>query len=83
MTEANEEKTCPKCGNEMEVGFLLDHTYANLIPTIWIEGVPERSFWRFARIKGKRRHRVDSYRCIECGFLENYAAEQWMGWPDR
>ncbi len=83
MVEIEKARTCPKCSSEMELGFLLDHTYGNLLPAIWIGGFPERSFWRFAKIRGKTRRRVDSYRCKDCGFLENYAVDKWKGWPDR
>lgn len=67
----------------MELGFLLVHNCGNLLPAIWVEGLPERSFWRLAKIRGKTKRRVDSYRGLDCGFLEIYAADEWMGWPDK
>ena len=65
----------------MEIGYLLDHSHVNLLPTIWIKGVLERSFWRLAKIRGKTKRMVEWYPCIECGFLESYAQNEWKGFP--
>jgi uncharacterized OB-fold protein len=52
-----EVKKCPKCGGEMEVGYLLGAPYwrrgRNLIGTRW-EG------------------RVFAYKCKSCGYVEFY-----------
>jgi len=65
----------------MEVGYLLDQTYMNMVPTLWIKGLLERSFFRLAKIRGKTKRMVLSYRCGECGFLELYAKDEWKGFP--
>ena len=84
MADLEKSLSCPKCGSEMEIGFLLDFSsYGNIIPTLWIIGLPERSFWRLTKIKGKIKRRVDSYRCQRCGFVESYAVEEWKGWPQK
>ena len=81
MTTPQAEMKCPKCVSEMEVGYMLDHTYGNLIASIRIEGLPERNFFRFAKIKSKHMYRINAHRCTYCGILEKYAADQWTGWP--
>ena len=70
---------CPKCGGQMEVGFTVEMTQTTFLPTLWIEGEPERSFWTMTKIKGKKQRPVVSYRCRACGFLESYASKEWTG----
>ena len=53
----SEVKKCPKCGGEMEVGFLNNAPY-------WRNG---RSHWGFGR-DGK----VFGYKCRNCGYIEFY-----------
>jgi len=61
----------------METGFTVDTTLGSYLPTIWVEGEPERSFRTLIKIRDKTRRRVNSYRCADCGFLELYALEEW------
>lgn len=65
---------CPSCRTDMEEGFLLDRTEAN-IPgqQEWVEGPPEPSFWMGLKLKGKDRLRVATYRCPRCGLLQSFA----------
>ena len=80
MSDIKRTLSCPKCGSDMEIGFLLDNApYAN-VPSIWVEGLPERSYWRLTKIKGKVKRKVDVYRCVACGFLESYAVDLFTGW---
>jgi predicted RNA-binding Zn-ribbon protein involved in translation (DUF1610 family) len=81
MGDMQTNRSCPKCGSEMEIGFLLDSSYTNSLPTLWVKGPPERSFWRLTKIRGKAIRRLESYRCLNCGFLESYALSEWRGWP--
>ena len=81
MTCPEADHSCPKCGSQMEIGFLLDNSYANLVPSLWIKGLPERAFWRLINIRGKTKRFVASYRCVDCGLLESYALDEWEGWP--
>ena len=73
MSEPN--ANCPKCGAEMEEGFLLDQTYGANLPSNWIEGEPVKSFWSGTKISDKKHYRVRTLRCVRCGFLESYATE--------
>ncbi len=68
------EPVCPKCHAEMEPGFLIEHgDYGQAGTSEWAEGPPERSVWTGIKLRGKERRRVDTYRCVRCGFLESYA----------
>jgi predicted nucleic-acid-binding Zn-ribbon protein len=59
---------CPKCGAEMEQGFILEHRKA----VRWISGEPEPSF--SGDVKSTADHRqIESYRCVACGYIELYA----------
>jgi len=83
MTPIETDHVCPKCGSAMEIGFLLDNAHVNYFPTIWVKGLPERSFFRTAKIKGKVKRGVESHRCVNCGYLESYATGEWKGWPQK
>lgn len=67
------EPTCPKCGADMEPGFVVDHSYGTAAASEWIEGPVEASMWTGVRLRGRDRRRIDSFRCVGCGYLELYA----------
>ena len=56
----------------MEKGFVQEVTHGAIVPPEWIEGNIERSFWTAVNTKGRARHKVITYRCTACGFLESY-----------
>jgi hypothetical protein len=60
---------CPKCGAEMEEGFTLEHREA----VRWISGTQKTSLLGDIKASGKEHRRIDSYRCVGCGYLESYA----------
>ena len=65
---------CPKCSRRMEEGFLLDYGDHRIVrPTRWAEGAPEAYFWRFLKLRGKRKLEISAQRCGSCGYLELYA----------
>ena len=70
---------CPKCGNQMEEGFILEQSVGSYVPSIWVQGPPEPSFWTSTQVKGKTMRLVVTYRCEGCGFLESYANAEWKG----
>jgi hypothetical protein len=65
--------TCPKCGSEMEIGFVADATYGGFVVPQWVSGRAERTFWGGLRLRGRKRRWVDTHRCTRCGYLEAYA----------
>jgi predicted nucleic-acid-binding Zn-ribbon protein len=60
---------CPKCGAEMQEGFILEHRMA----VRWIVGTAETSFLGDIKAKGREQRHIESYRCVGCGYLESYA----------
>lgn len=67
---------CPKCGDTMQDGFLLDGTYAGYWFARWMEGEPERSSWTGSvKVAERDCRRVTMRRCTGCGFLEAWAVE--------
>jgi hypothetical protein len=59
----------------MEEGFILDKTHGGQLPSQWVEGEPEKSFWFGTKTSGKEILQIKSYRCDRCGYLESYALE--------
>lgn len=64
---------CPKCGGAMVEGFVVDKTDAGARVSSWVEGEPVKSMWTGVRLTGRASHRIRSWRCRRCGFLESYA----------
>jgi hypothetical protein len=64
--------TCPKCQARMEEGYIIDSMASWQVVSTWIEGSPERSRWTGLRVKQRRAHQTQSWRCTGCGFLETY-----------
>ena len=72
-----EESTpCPKCGGEMEKGWLPDDTYGGVHRTAWTAGDPQRGL--LGSIVYPKRDAtlpISAFRCCDCGFIEHYAAK--------
>lgn len=65
---------CPQCKKKMLPGYLLERGDRNRLGgTHWVEGLPERSFWKGLSLKNRRVLMVVSFRCESCGYLESYA----------
>ena len=65
---------CPDCGKRMQQGYLLERGHHNqLAGTQWVEGAPERSFWKGLTVKNRIVLPVVTYRCESCGYLSSYA----------
>ena len=65
---------CPKCKSEMLEGFTLEiGAYDSNSQETWIEGKPEYEFWSGLKTSGRERYAIISFRCVTCGFLEQYA----------
>jgi len=60
----------------MESGFVGDGPLQRGVqPAVWYSGRPEWSFLGFLKLKGRKRHYVQTLRCSDCGYLESYALE--------
>ncbi len=69
-----EPRECLRCRGPMEPGFVVDKGHHDSKDTQkWVEGTPERSFWKGLKIKDRETHAVTSFRCTRCGYLESYA----------
>lgn len=53
----------------MQEGFVRDMSYASQ----WVAGKPEKGFFAGARMSENEKYFIQTYRCIQCGFLEAYA----------
>ncbi len=76
---SDETRICPKCKAPMGEGFIVEQNLTNYIPSVWVEGPPEPSFWTITKVFDKPKKLVVSYRCIQCGYLESYATKEWTG----
>lgn len=65
--------TCPKCGGAMAEGYLLGNVQGYHTATDWIAGAPVKSIWTGLKLGGRTKHKVQTWRCARCGFLESYA----------
>ena len=55
----------------MQEGFTLEHR----LPVGWFAGKPETSFLGNIKAEGREHRHIESYRCVECGYLESYATD--------
>ena len=60
----NKNLKCPKCGGEMEEGFIPNKAYRLDKPS-WATKVKLFGY--------ENEHKIKTCRCKNCGFLENYA----------
>ena len=62
---------CTHCGaNELEPGFIEDSGQGSQGYARWIAGALQRGPLGGARRLGKKRMRIDAFRCLGCGHLE-------------
>jgi hypothetical protein len=73
---ATSSDRCPKCGNEMQQGFVLDNTHGGRVVSQWVPGAPRESFWLGTKVPDDHLP-IGTYRCSSCGFLESYARTEF------
>lgn len=70
---------CPKCNNDMTPGGIVPRINKSLLRMAWgfvnkwVEGVVEGDKAGFIDMKDKDTYPIETYRCINCGYLESYA----------
>lgn len=64
---------CPKCQGLMDIGFILDRNYLEMLQTRWVRGKQESDFLTGVSIRDKTLVSIQTYRCLNCGYLESYA----------
>lgn len=67
--------TCPKCPGEMQEGFLLETGLGSDPRPKWVSGEPSVNAFGGIQTSERDVRRVQTFRCIRCGFLEFYATE--------
>ena len=83
MTEA--VLSCPKCGDKMVRGYVLNSADDFTFLGEWIEGVPKAAGAFSFSIRGNgiempnasQRWAIGTFRCRTCGFLESYASMEF------
>jgi hypothetical protein len=66
--------SCPKCNEQMQSGFIVDHAHGILRVSVWTAGAPESSFWTGLKVEDARK--ITTYRCTGCDYLESYAPHE-------
>jgi len=75
MTE--EIVLCPKCKNKMIHGFVPTYFHNNSENSHWCEGIPKKSFLGGVDSQSDINIPIGAFRCINCGYLELYAKEEY------
>ena len=59
----------------MEEGFIVDYTHhhSRVVPE-WVEGAPDERWWGL-KTGDKEKLKVETFRCVRCGYLESYAPD--------
>ena len=67
---------CPKSEGVLREGFVADHAHGAIIPSRWVKGRPQRSFWWGTKLRDRMIFQMMAYRCEGCGYVEFYARER-------
>ncbi len=71
-------ETCPKCAHSMQQGFITDFGHSGVLPSTWVPGSPQRSFWTGTKLPPREEWvPVAVFRCTGCGYLESYARPEF------
>jgi len=67
---------CRQCNTSTTAGFVLDlGHHSSRAPSTWVEGKPEKSFWKGLDLSDREVRTIAAFRCPNCGRLELYATE--------
>jgi hypothetical protein len=66
---------CSKCGGDMKEGFVpeVSPNGSKIEAPLWVAGKPEFGFFGSIKVEGKEQYTVRAFRCVKCGYMENYA----------
>jgi len=77
MANKDQTKICPKCGKQMEEGYIpnrgIGFKKLQASSPVWISGKPENSFLGYLDLDGKMTFDIITFRCQDCGYLESYS----------
>ena len=65
--------SCAKCGGRMAEGFVIDEGYGTAHVSTFQAGEPRKSIWTGVKKSKDDQHKIATWRCERCGFLESYA----------
>lgn len=57
----------------MQEGFVLDVSHGAQLVSHWVAGKPEPLFWSGTKVRDNEQHKIQTFRCTSCGYLESYA----------
>ena len=66
---------CPKCSAEMVEGFVLETGLLSDPRPKWVSGRPATNAVGGIETAERDVRRIETFRCLRCGFLESYATE--------
>jgi hypothetical protein len=69
-------QTCPKCGGDMNWGYIVDNALTKLVASQWASGSPQWSFWTGTKQTSEPLP-IAAFRCSSCGYLESYAQPEF------
>ena len=67
---------CPKCGGQLEAGYLPDASYVAQAIGRWASGSPAKSAWTGTKV-AKQTVPLCAFRCTGCGYVELYARDEF------
>jgi hypothetical protein len=71
------QNKCAACGaSSLEPGFIMDSGQSAQGFSAWVQGELERGIFGGAKLMGRPKYVVESHRCTECYYLNQYAREE-------
>lgn len=64
---------CTKCNGDTVEGFIPDQAYGAVARASFVDGDPEKSFWRGIKLEPGKMMPLSAVRCTRCGYVELYA----------
>ena len=68
----NKQLQCPKCGQQMQEGFVPEASQSRAGGVRWVSGQPEVSYFGLS-LRGREVIEIQAFRCAGCGYVEFYA----------
>jgi hypothetical protein len=72
------QNKCAACGaaGALEPGFIMDSGQSAQGFSAWVQGELERGIFGGAKLMGRPKYVVESHRCTQCHFLNQYARDE-------
>ena len=66
---------CRHCDVDMLMGFTLYIGRNGRGVSRWVKGLPDSDFFFGIKTRNKEQGQIQTFRCPECGYLENFARD--------